>query len=313
MLEVLEDRTLPAPVTLLGVPNWIAEGPAPNADGQDENIAAEPGGGANAVSGAIQAIAVNPGNSANVFVGTVNGGIWRTTNFFAATTPWTPLTDQFPALEISALQFDPTDGANQTVVAGIGNTSNIITTLGPLTGLLKTTDGGASWAQLGNTAAQGLQGENVSAVLPRGATILVGVVSGAAPGLYRTTNNGSTFQLISGLNNLGNGPVYDVAADPSNNNRAYVVVGGATGGDLLHVVCAVIGRTTAAGSQRERDCGRGHDVRGGAKAGHEHPHIVNAASARPADARRQRRGMRSSWKTMTEPTASRMMGCRCHI
>ncbi|MFO0965132.1 MAG: FG-GAP-like repeat-containing protein [Gemmataceae bacterium] len=230
MLEVLEDRTLPAPVTLLGVPNWIAEGPAPNADGQDENIAAEPGGGANAVSGAIQAIAVNPGNSANVFVGTVNGGIWRTTNFFAATTPWTPLTDQFPALEISALQFDPTDGANQTVVAGIGNTSNIITTLGPLTGLLKTTDGGASWAQLGNTAAQGLQGENVSAVLPRGATILVGVVSGAAPGLYRTTNNGSTFQLISGLNNLGNGPVYDVAADPSNNNRAYVVVGGATGG-----------------------------------------------------------------------------------
>ncbi len=229
-LEHLEDRTLPAAVTLLGVPTWIAEGPAPNTNGQDENIAAEPGGGPNAVSGAIEAIAVNPGNNSQVFVGTVNGGIWRSNNFFAATTPWTPLTDQFPALEISALQFDPTDASNQTLVAGIGNTSNISTTLGPLTGLLKTTDGGNTWAQLGNTAVAGLQGESVSAVLPRGNTILVGVVSGPAPGLYRSIDGGTSFQPISGLNNLRNGAVYDVAGDPSNSSRAYVVVGGGTGG-----------------------------------------------------------------------------------
>jgi hypothetical protein len=182
------------------------------------------------VTGAVEAIAVNPGNAKNVFVGGVNGGVWETTDITADPVAWMPLTDTFPALEISALQFDPTDASNQTIVAGIGNTSNIGTNLGPLTGLLKTTDGGSTWTQLGNTPVMGLQNEGVSAVLPRSNTILVGVVKGTAPGLYSSPDNGKTFQLISGLNNLNNGPVYDVAADPSNPNRAYVVVGGASGG-----------------------------------------------------------------------------------
>ena len=175
-IERLEDRTLFS-VSLSGVPNWIAEGPAPNRNGQDENVPAEIGGGLNAVSGAIQAIAVNPGNSKNVFVGGVNGGVWETSDITANPVAWTPLTDQFPALEISALQFDPTDATNQTLVAGIGNISNDFTNLGPMTGLLKSTNDGGSWTQLGNSrlAAGGLQGEVVSAVLPRGNTILVGV------------------------------------------------------------------------------------------------------------------------------------------
>ena len=214
------------------MPNWIAEGPAPNTNGQDENIPAEVGGGPNAVSGAIQGIAVNPGNSANVFVGGVNGGVWETSNINANPVAWTPLTDQFPALEISSLQFDPTDATNNTIVAGIGNTSNDITNLGPLTGLLKTTDGGTTWTQLGNSslAAGGLDGEGISAVAPHGSTILVGVVSGPSQGLFRTTDDGASFQLISGLNNLNTGPVYDVEGDPSDSSRFYVVVGGASGG-----------------------------------------------------------------------------------
>jgi hypothetical protein len=238
-LERLEERTL-LTVTLSGVPNWVAAGPAPNTNGQDENIPAEVGGGPNAVSGAIEAIAVDPGNSNVVFVGGVNGGVWMTPNITANPVAWVPLTDQFSALEISSLQFDPTDASNQTIVAGIGNISNDFANLGPMTGLLKSTDGGGTWAQLGNAplASGGLQGEVVSAVLPRGTTILVGVrasspggnVSSPSPGLFRSVDGGQTFQLISGLNNLGNGQVLDVASDPSDANRAYVVVGGATGG-----------------------------------------------------------------------------------
>src|SRR5271157_233774 len=238
-VERLEVRSL-LTVTLTGVPNWIAEGPAPNTNGQDENIPAEIGGGANAVTGAIEAIAVNPGNAKNVFVGGVNGGVWETTNITANPVAWTPLTDQFASLQISSLQFDPTDATNQTIVAGIGNISNDFTNLGPMTGLLKSTNDGGSWTQLGNSplAAGGLQGEVVSAVLPRGNTILVGVrasspggnVFSPSPGLFRSIDGGQSFQLISGLHNLGNGQVLDVAADPSDVNRAYVVVGGANGG-----------------------------------------------------------------------------------
>ncbi len=244
-VERLEERTLLAGVTFTDVANWAAVGPAPNTNGQEVNIPAEMGGGPNAVTGGIEAIAVNPGNAKNVFVGGVNGGVWETTNITANPVAWVPLTDQSSSLQISSLQFDPTDASNQTIVAGIGNISNLYVNLGPMTGLLKTTNGGATWTQLGNAplAAGGLQGEVVSAVLPRGNTILVGVrttgasccgftpaVNSPQPGLFRSIDGGQSFQLISGLNNLGNGQVLDVAGDPSDANRAYVVVGGATGG-----------------------------------------------------------------------------------
>jgi hypothetical protein len=110
-LELLEGRTLPS-VTLPTVPTWIAEGPAPNSGGnaQGTNMASETGvANSPEDTGAIEAIAVNPGNFKNVFVGAVNGGIWETTDITANPVSWVPMTDQFRALEIASIQFDPTD------------------------------------------------------------------------------------------------------------------------------------------------------------------------------------------------------------
>src|SRR5207245_2750207 len=62
------------------------------------------------VSGAIEVVAVHPNQPGTVFVGSVNGGIWRTSNATPGTTPtWTPLTDQFPSLSIGAIAFAPAD------------------------------------------------------------------------------------------------------------------------------------------------------------------------------------------------------------
>ena len=68
-VECLEERCL-----LSGVPNWISEGPAPVNNAQ---LKAAPN---NAASGAVESIAVDPDNSSEIVIGTVNGGVWKTTN-----------------------------------------------------------------------------------------------------------------------------------------------------------------------------------------------------------------------------------------
>ena len=152
-LEALEDRTLLA-VTLTGIPSFTPEGPGPIVGGQADVTHDE-------VAGAINVIAVDPLNSAHVYVATVNGGIWETVNAdavdhngFLGSSPghveWSPLTDQFPSLSIDALAFLP--GNDQVLYAGIGINSSAFDG-GSLTGILRTTDGGATWQQFGKQAA----------------------------------------------------------------------------------------------------------------------------------------------------------------
>jgi hypothetical protein len=156
-LELLEDRTLLA-INLIGVPSWVEQGPAPTLNGQAEGILNNP------VSGGVKTAVADPTNPNILYLGAVNGGIWRTMNATAPAPIWTPLTDQFPSLSIGALALDPTDITDQTLVAGVGRYSNFGFAGGPLTGLLRTTDGGSHWVPLGQTGPTNLLGESISAV-----------------------------------------------------------------------------------------------------------------------------------------------------
>src|SRR5712671_699807 len=83
--ENLERRTMLA-ATLINTPSWAEKGPG---------------------VGAVEAIAVDPSNANHVFIGTVNGGIWQTTNISATTPNWTTTTDQLPSLAIGAIAINP--------------------------------------------------------------------------------------------------------------------------------------------------------------------------------------------------------------
>ena len=210
--ESLEGRVLLS-TTLVGVPDWAVQGPGPILGGQIENIP-----GNNPVSGAIHTVVAHPTDADTLYLGGTNSGIWRTTNATSGSPNWTPLIDQFPSLSIGALELDPTDASNQTLVAGIGRYSSLNRTGGPRNGLLVTTDGGDTWSQVGTV---GLAGRNVSGVGPRGNTILVSVNAGTNPGVYRSIDGGASFQDITGLNGLGNGAAFDLVGDPGNQNRFY--------------------------------------------------------------------------------------------
>ena len=208
--------TLACTLSLAG--NWVDQGPGPTQNGQVENVNPN-----NEVVGAIHTLVTHPTDPDTIWVGGTNGGIWRTTNGTNASPNWVPLTDTFPSLSIGALELDPTDGTNQTLVAGIGRFSSFgSSNAGPLIGLLRTADGGNNWIQLG---VVDLQGRNVTGVGPRGSTILVSTSNrggGTNPGVYLSTDNGASFTNISGINGLPNGSVFDMVGDPGDPNRFYV-------------------------------------------------------------------------------------------
>src|SRR5262249_32859259 len=128
----------------LNEPVWTSQGPGlVNSSGGSIT----PQG--NTVSGAIQDLAVDPNNPGHIIVGSVNGGVWQTTNGNTNNPTWTPLTDQLASLAIGAVAFDPTDITGKTFYAGTGVWSNAFAIGDPPVGLYKTSDGGSTWTLLG--------------------------------------------------------------------------------------------------------------------------------------------------------------------
>jgi photosystem II stability/assembly factor-like uncharacterized protein len=201
------------------VPVWVATGPAPNKRGQVENV--NPDG---EVIGAIHAVAPHPTDPNTVYVGSVNGGVWKSQNATAAHPHWTVLTDTQASLSIGALEFDPADSTLSTLVAGIGRFSSLSGTGGIRSGLLRTTDGGATWTAIDGSGA--LSGVNVSGLAPRGSRIVLSANTADDPansGIWRSTDTGSTWSHISGASGSGlpAGDCFDLAWDPNQLDRLY--------------------------------------------------------------------------------------------
>jgi autotransporter-associated beta strand protein len=221
---------------------FVTQGPGPSfgPTGVSRSADAPPNGN---TSGAIGPVIADPVNANTFYIGTVGGGIWKTTN---GGTTWTPLTDNQATLSISSLAFDPTDANHNILVAGTGLTANgtvcntgscFFTSSGGLrNGLLYSTNGGATWTSLGATT---LGGQTVDAVAARGSVLLAGTfeesfAASAAQqrvgGLYRSADGGATFTLVSGSGGLPTGAVSGIAGDPNNANRIYAAVSSPTAG-----------------------------------------------------------------------------------
>ncbi|MCX7554705.1 hypothetical protein OS175_12515 [Marinicella sp. S1101] len=198
------------------------EGPSPFAGGQSE------ADNDNQV-GAVNAIAAHPSNPDIIYIGTVNGGVWKTTNATVNTSnpSWTSLTDFQASLSIQSLEFDPTDQTSETLVAGIGRVSSYGRLGGARTGLLRTTDGGANW-----TALTALTGLNIAGIAPRGSVIVAAVDNDDfgfncnSTGIFRSTDTGATFNQVT--NGISGGSVDALASDPSDDSILYASIVRAT-------------------------------------------------------------------------------------
>src|SRR6185295_7653597 len=93
------------------------------------------------VGGRMRAGVINPNNADEILVGSVAGGIWRTTN---SGTSWAPVADFMANLAVTSIAFTPGDWSVQYAATGEGFANDGVRGAG----IFKSTDGGLSWSQL---------------------------------------------------------------------------------------------------------------------------------------------------------------------
>jgi ligand-binding sensor domain-containing protein len=164
------------PPTGIG-PQWRFLGPTMTANGQtygDSRVV---------VSGRVAAIAVDPSNSNHLLCGSAGGGVWESRD---RGTTWAPRTDYMPTLTVGALAFNPT--APNTVYCGTGE-GNFYARLGA--GVLRSTDGGTTWAVLASSPFVGQGFYDLVVDRANGNHLLAATTSG----IYISNDGGATWTL----------------------------------------------------------------------------------------------------------------------
>jgi photosystem II stability/assembly factor-like uncharacterized protein len=213
-----------------GASNWIQVGPTAIPHGQTistyyplkYNIPA-------LVAGRLTSIVVDPIDTNIMYVGSAQGGIWKTID---GGRNWFATSDYSPSLSIGALVMDPKNRNVLYAGTGEGNLTREKIAIGRKhpesyygCGILKTTDGGKKWILLG--------GEDNSFV---GASFFhiaihpldsLTIFAATNKGLYKSTNGGEDWKQMQ--NNLPtsttediNTTATDVTIHPTNPNIAYV-------------------------------------------------------------------------------------------
>ncbi|MEM9592903.1 MAG: hypothetical protein AAGD06_01480 [Acidobacteriota bacterium] len=162
-------------------PSWRCLGPFSIPHGQTSGTGP---GSRPSVSGRIASVAVDPRDSAHLLIGAAGGGVWESRDGGGT---WSPRTDGQPTLAIGAVAFDPADPS--IAYAGTGE-GNFLWRLGA--GLLRSTDGGATWSMW---AAEPFLGDGFFdlGIDPENHRVLLAATH---RGLWRSTDGGATWRRL---------------------------------------------------------------------------------------------------------------------
>ena len=190
------------------------QGVAPNAAGIASNSWTWLGPGN--IGGRVRAIAPHPTTANEIMIGSVSGGLWRTTD---GGTSWGPLNDFLPNVAVSCLVRDPVNASVVYACTGEGY-FNLDAVRG--LGIFKSTDNGTTWAQIASTNPSTAGGDwynvNRLAINPTNTQIMLAATGG---GVYRSIDGGASWAKTYGV--IGNGftrRALDIAFHPTNGGIA---------------------------------------------------------------------------------------------
>lgn len=173
-------------------PVWIAKGPS--------NI-----------GGRITTMAISRQNPNILYIGGADGGVLKSTN---GGINWTPLFDDQPSLSMGAIALDPNN--DNIVYVGTGEVNSSGDSYDGF-GMVKSTDGGATWFSLGLEETRHI-GKIV--IDPNNTNTLYIAAMGtlytpnATRGVYKSTDGGTTWSRVLFINDSTG--VVDLAMNPQN-------------------------------------------------------------------------------------------------
>ena len=176
--------------------SWVSLGPAVVA-----NTATKTAG-----QGRVNAIAVDPNNANILYVGAPAGGIWKSTDNGVN---WTPLADYLPQIGVSGIAIDPNNSSTIYISTGDDDAGDSYSI-----GVLKSTDGGASWNTTGLSFNYTWKGSNEIFIDPTNSNI---VWVATSSGVYKSTDAGDNWALIV------SGDIDDLRLKPGDPNTLYAV------------------------------------------------------------------------------------------
>ncbi len=156
-------------------------------------------------AGRLDFLRIDINNTNVMYTGSPTGGLWKTTD---GGLTWSTATDNLPVTGFSDLAIDPSNSNILYLATGDGNTSycNSI-------GVLKSTDGGATWNTTGLTYSV-TQNRHILRLVINSSNPQI-VIAATNNGIWRTTDGGATWNLSLNQN------LKDMEYRPSDPNTVY--------------------------------------------------------------------------------------------
>jgi photosystem II stability/assembly factor-like uncharacterized protein len=163
-------------------------------------------------------VAINPQNRNTVYIGTASGGLWRSYGGGRGG-DWEMVKTGYPALGMRAIVFDPVD--TNVMYVGTGEVYRYLGTAGGLIvrttrgsygiGILKTTNGGATWSKSLDWTYNQQTGVQAMKLNPLNRRT---VWAATSEGMYKSTDAGATWNSVWGVV-----MATDVVVHPTDTNR----------------------------------------------------------------------------------------------